>query len=342
MMTDPIYLDHNATTPILPEVVDAMVPYLREHFGNPSSSHVYGVRVRDAVARAREQVAAMLGCDAREIIFTSGGTEANNLAIRGVTEALESKGHVVTTVIEHPATSRPCAWLERHGRSVTRIGVDADGRARVDQAREAIDGDTALVTVMHSNNETGVLQPIAELAAGRQLERYLALHGITAAVKRIVAPDINAGEFLLSHPNIRTPELGRYLSVNDSYYKGWEDPVKALMRYYRGLDGQRESMSVRYVGSLVADFHRNLLGGGIFCYPANTKSPNGKLRLLYEANPLAFIAEQAGGGAIDGRRRILEVPPTELHQRTPLFIGSKLDVDAAERFLAGVPSGVGA
>ena len=164
MTTSPIYLDHNATTPILPEVVDAMVPYLREHFGNPSSSHVYGLRVRDAVARAREQVAAMLGCDAREVIFTSGGTEANNLAIRGVTEALESKSHVVTTVIEHPATSRPCAWLERHGRSVTRVGVGADGRARVDLAREAIDGDTALVTVMHSNNETGVLQPIVELA----------------------------------------------------------------------------------------------------------------------------------------------------------------------------------
>ncbi|MGH7285496.1 MAG: cysteine desulfurase family protein [Polyangiaceae bacterium] len=161
-MTAPIYLDHNATTPILPEVVDAMLPYLREHFGNPSSAHVYGARARDAVARAREQVAAMLGCAAHEIIFTSGGTEANNLAIRGVTEALESKSHIVTTVIEHPAISRPCAWLEKHGRSVTRIAVDADGRARVDEA--AIGRDTALVTVMHSNNETGVLQPIAELA----------------------------------------------------------------------------------------------------------------------------------------------------------------------------------
>ena len=94
----------------------------------------------------------------------SGGTEANNLAIRGVTEALDRKSHVVTTVIEHPATARPCAWLEKHERSVTRIGVDADGRARVDAAREAIDGDTALVTVMHSNNETGVLQPVEDLA----------------------------------------------------------------------------------------------------------------------------------------------------------------------------------
>ena len=103
----PIYLDHNATTPILPEVVDAMLPYLREHFGNPSSGHVYGRRAHDAVARARGQVAALLGCDDDEVIFTSGGTEANNLAIRGVAEARSERRHVVTTVIEHPATERP-------------------------------------------------------------------------------------------------------------------------------------------------------------------------------------------------------------------------------------------
>ena len=163
--SDPIYLDHNATTPVLPEVVEAMLPYLREHFGNPSSGHVYGRRARDAVARARQQVAALLGCDEDEVVFTSGGTEANNLAIRGVTEARGDRSHVVTTVIEHPATAHPCAWLERHGRRVTRIGVDAGGRARIEEARAAIDGDTALVTVMHSNNETGVLQPVAELAA---------------------------------------------------------------------------------------------------------------------------------------------------------------------------------
>ena len=154
--------------------------------------------------------------------------------------------------------------------------------------------------------------------------------------------DPSIGEFLLSHPNIRTPTVGRYLSVNDSYYKGWPDQVKALMKHYRGLDGQREAMNVRYVGSLVADFHRNLLGGGIFCYPANTKSPKGKLRLLYEGNPLAFICEQAGGAASDGTQRIMDIQPAELHQRTPLYLGSKSDVEAAERFLAGIPSGVGA
>ncbi len=164
-MSDPIYLDHNATTPLLPEVVDAMLPYLREHFGNPSSGHVYGTRARSAVARARDQVAALLGCEADEIVFTSGGTEANNLAIRGAAEALSGRSHVVTSVIEHPATARPCAWLGEHGRRVSRLGVDAAGCVRVDEAREAMDADTALVTVMHSNNETGALQPIRELAA---------------------------------------------------------------------------------------------------------------------------------------------------------------------------------
>jgi len=160
--TEPIYLDHNATTPLLPEVVDAMLPYLREHFGNPSSGHVYGIRARNAVARAREQVAAALGCDADEVLFTSGGTEANNLAIRGVLESVE-RVRVVTSSVEHPATARQCAWLDAHGHPVTRIGVDREGRARLDEAREAIDRDTAVVTVMHSNNETGVLQPLAEL-----------------------------------------------------------------------------------------------------------------------------------------------------------------------------------
>jgi fructose-1,6-bisphosphatase I len=150
------------------------------------------------------------------------------------------------------------------------------------------------------------------------------------------------GEFLLSHPNIRIPDPGRYLSVNDSYEKQWEEPVKALMRRYRGLDGRRAPMNVRYVGSLVADFHRNLLGGGIFAYPPNTKSPRGKLRLLYEANPLAFIVEQAGGAACDGEQRILDIVPAELHQRTPLYVGSKSDVVTAREMLTGVFTGVGA
>lgn len=163
MTSEPVYLDHNATTPLLPEVVDAMLPYLGEHFGNPSSGHVYGVRAGQAVTRARDQVAALLGCDADEVVFTSGGTEANNLAIRGVVEALDRKGSIVTSAIEHPATARPCAWLEGRGHRVVQVGVDGTGRIRVDEAAAMIDDRTSIVTVMHSNNETGALQPIEEL-----------------------------------------------------------------------------------------------------------------------------------------------------------------------------------
>jgi fructose-1,6-bisphosphatase I len=144
--------------------------------------------------------------------------------------------------------------------------------------------------------------------------------------------DPSIGEFLLSHPNIRIPERARYLSVNDAYEQDWPEPTRELMRRYRGLDGQRKALNVRYVGSLVADFHRNLLGGGVFCYPANEKSPRGKLRLLYEANPLAFIAEQAGGAATDGYGSILDIEPTELHQRTPLYLGSKAEVELVSEF----------
>ncbi len=151
--------------------------------------------------------------------------------------------------------------------------------------------------------------------------------------------DPSIGEFLLSHPNIRTPASGRYLSVNDSYERLWSDDVRGLMRRYRGFDGERDAMNVRYVGSLVADFHRNLLGGGLFAYPANQKNPKGKLRLLYEANPLAFIVEQAGGAATSGQTRILDIEPTDLHQRTPLFIGSRSDVEIALSMLSGAGQG---
>jgi cysteine desulfurase len=158
---NPIYLDHNATTSLLPEVVDAMLPYLREHFGNPSSRHVYGRRTRDAVEGARCAVAALIGAHADEIIFTSGGTEANNLAIRG-TAARNSRRRVVTSTVEHPATLGPVTWLERQGWDVVRVGVDGSGSALIRELDAAITSATALVTIMHSNNETGVLQPIQE------------------------------------------------------------------------------------------------------------------------------------------------------------------------------------
>jgi cysteine desulfurase len=175
MENAPVYLDHNATTPLLPEVIEAMLPYLREHFGNPSSGHVFGQRARQGLERAREQVAQLLGATPEELLFTSGGTEASNYAIRGVAEAAPERKHVVTSVIEHPATLAPCAWLERRGYRVTRLGVDPSGRVRPEEASAALVEDTALVTLMHANNETGVLQPIAEVARHARA-RGIAVH----------------------------------------------------------------------------------------------------------------------------------------------------------------------
>ncbi len=161
-MSDLIYLDHNATTPVLPEVVERMLPFLRDHFGNPSSGHTLGQRAHDAVERAREQVASLLGCVPSHVVFTSGGTESNNLAIRGVTAALPDRRGVITSNVEHPAVEQPCAWLEGQGWSVTRLPVD--GTCRVDPAAVDPVADVALLTVMLANNETGTLQPVRELA----------------------------------------------------------------------------------------------------------------------------------------------------------------------------------
>ena len=142
----PIYLDHNATTPVLPEVFETMLPYLSTEFGNPSSTHPAGQRARIAVQTARSRVAALLCCDADEVFFTSGGTEANNLAIRGVAEAAVSRTHCVTSVVEHPATTSPCRHLERNRWRVDWLAVDANGRVRVDVAAERISDATSLVT----------------------------------------------------------------------------------------------------------------------------------------------------------------------------------------------------
>jgi cysteine desulfurase len=159
-----IYLDYNATTPIHPEVVDEMLPFLTTHFGNPSSGHVYGARAKAAVETAREMVSALLGCDPDEILFTSGGTEANNLAIRGVAAQRPDRRHIVTSSVEHPATHRPCSLLEEQGWEVTRIPVDGDGRVDLKDLLAFVRGDTALVTVMLANNETGTIMPIRAIA----------------------------------------------------------------------------------------------------------------------------------------------------------------------------------
>jgi len=164
-MGKPIYLDYNATTPHDPEVIDAMRPFLEEEFGNPSSSHWYGTRPKKAVMEARSRVASLLNCEAEEIIFTSGGTESNNHAVKGVALACRDKGnHIITSQIEHPAILEVCEYLEKTGYEVTYLPVDEHGMVRVSDVSDAITSKTILITIMHANNEVGTIQPIAEIS----------------------------------------------------------------------------------------------------------------------------------------------------------------------------------
>ena len=177
-----VYLDHSATTPIDARVVQAMLPYLTETFGNASSIHQFGQEARAAVDKARRQVASLINARANEIVFTSGGTEANNLAIRGVCEARQTSGrHIITSAIEHPSVRGMVEYLEQNGWTITRLPVYDNGLVRVDDVRAAIRADTVLISVMMANNEIGTIQPVKEIGAlvrGRREsgQKHLSFH----------------------------------------------------------------------------------------------------------------------------------------------------------------------
>jgi cysteine desulfurase len=161
-----IYLDHAATTPMRPEILEVMRPYFSERFGNPSSLHSYGLDARAAIERAREQIAQSIGATPSEIVFTSGGTESDNLALRGVLEGgRRGKGHIITSAIEHPAVLETCKFLERLGHEVTYVSVNGDGCLNPTEVEEAIRDNTRLISIMHANNEIGSIQPIAAVGA---------------------------------------------------------------------------------------------------------------------------------------------------------------------------------
>jgi cysteine desulfurase len=198
MTAQPIYLDYNATTPIDPAVLDAMLPYLQAHYGNPSSTHAYGKTAHAAIDRARVQVAGLLGARPDEIIFTSGGTEASNHAIKGVGFSrmqglfarFFSAPHIITSVIEHPATLVPCEFLRKLGCKVTLLSVDRFGMVDPDAVMRAITSSTALVSIMHANNEVGTLQPIREIAKIAK-ERGVLVHTDAAQSVGKVPVDVN-------------------------------------------------------------------------------------------------------------------------------------------------------
>ena len=161
----PIYLDYNATTPLAPEVAEVMKPFLEEYFGNPSSSHWYGVQTRKAVEKARAQVASLIHANPDEIIFTSGGSESNNFAIKGIAHARKSIGnHIITSAIEHPAVVEVCEYLKSERFEITYVPVDEYGMVHPDDVERAITPHTILISIMHANNEVGTIQPMKEIA----------------------------------------------------------------------------------------------------------------------------------------------------------------------------------
>jgi cysteine desulfurase len=199
-LSNEIYLDYHSTTPCDPRVVEAMAPYWSGEFGNPASrTHRFGWRAAEALERAREQVARLIGAAAREIVFTSGATEANNLALLGTLRARGARGaHVITSAIEHSSVLDPCAALRAQGCRVTVLPVQSDGRLDPERVARAIEPDTALISCMHANNEVGVVQPLAEIGALAR-ERGIALHSDAAQSAGKVAVDVEAlGVDLLS------------------------------------------------------------------------------------------------------------------------------------------------
>jgi cysteine desulfurase len=158
-----VYVDNNATTRVAPEVVEAMLPYFTELYGNPSSMHTFGGQLYKKITQAREQVADLIGASPQEIIFTSGGTESDNAAIRGTLEANPDKRHIITSRVEHPAVLNLCQYLAKKGYEVTELGVDSQGLLDLNELHEAVREDTVLITLMYANNETGVLFPVEEI-----------------------------------------------------------------------------------------------------------------------------------------------------------------------------------
>lgn len=203
------YFDHNATTPLRPDVLVTFTATLGEVYGNASSIHHFGQRAKQQLETARGQVAWLLGCGPKEVVFTSGGTEANNLALFGALHAGRSRRqHVITSTIEHPAVLNPCSRLERDGVSVTYVPVDEQGLVDPDDIRRALRPETALVSIMHANNEIGTIQPVAEIAASTR-ERGVLLHvdGVQAAGKlNLDIPSLGADLYSVSAHKLNAPK----------------------------------------------------------------------------------------------------------------------------------------
>ena len=254
-------------------------------------------------------------------------------------EALKAGGEVGLVVSEEAAEAIPLESREDGGGRYVVLFDPLDGSSNIDVGVTV--GTIFSIYRLPEGAEEATLE-MAEQPGTEQVAAGYVIYGSTTMLVYTTGDGVNGftldpplGEFLLSHPNIRIPEGGSYYSVNEGEEDSFDESLTRYLDWLKGR-GAGRSFSARYIGSLVSDFHRNLLKGGVYLYPATDEYPEGKLRLMYEANPVAFIAEQAGGQASDGRRRILEIDPSDVHQRTPLVVGS---ADLVERYEAFVAEG---
>ncbi len=309
-MSDPVYLDYNATTPVAPEVVDAMLPFLREQFGNPSSSHDRGQFAKVAVTDARRQVAALIGATPDEIIFTGCATEANNLALLGVAAASgESKRHLVISAVEHPAVKQPALHLRELGWDVSVVPVDGFGQVVPEAVAAALRPDTALVSIMHANNEVGTIQPVAEIAALTR-PRNILLHTDAAQSAGKIAVDVEAlGVDLLAlagHKFYATKGVG-------ALYVRAGTPIWAITfgaDQERGLRPGTENVPA-------------IVGLGVAARLARERLPEATVRLRGLRDRLhARLAEAIPGLVLNGRPD--ERLPNTLHVSFPSVTGRML------------------
>lgn len=220
-----IYMDHGATTPVDPLVVDAMLPYFTEKFGNASSLHSFGQEATSALEQSRQQVAASIGAKPEEIIFTSGGTESDNLAIKGIAYRNSGKGkHIITSTIEHPAILNTCAYLEKEGFDVTYVPADSDGIIDMDELKKAIRDDTILISVMHANNEIGTIQPISDISKLAK-EKSIYLH--TDAVQSFGKIAVNVDELGVDMLSMSSHKIYGPKGVGALYVRK-DTPLQAL------------------------------------------------------------------------------------------------------------------